>query len=197
MEIALRQFCTYGIKSITMQEIARECGISKKTIYEHFSDKTELVDAVVAFLTNAHSRGLQQSYEHGRDAIEELVFSMRQTEMLVRSVNPVLMFELEKYHPAAWKVITDFKNDHVMMLLRQNLERGISEGLYRSDIKLGIIAQMRMMQLDAAFNPAMFPAAQFDLHEVMTEVTIHFIYGIATPQGHQLASRYLSLKQEA
>ncbi|GEP95062.1 TetR/AcrR family transcriptional regulator [Chitinophaga cymbidii] len=192
LETALRLFRTYGIKSITMQDIARECGISKKTVYEHFADKSELVDSFTEFLTNTHCTSMKTACAEGHDAVEELVLSLRQTELLVKSINPILLFELEKYHPTAWKKITDFKQQFITQTIKDNLERGIREGLYRSNIRIHIIAHMRLMQLDSAFNPLHFPATEFDIHEVMYEVTEHYIHGIATPEGHRLAEQYLA-----
>lgn len=192
LETALRLFRTYGIKSITMQDIARECGISKKTVYEHFADKSELVDSFTEFLTNTHCTRMKAACAEGHDAVEELVLSLKQTETLVKSINPILLFELEKYHPTAWKKITDFKQQFITQTIKNNLERGIREGLYRSNIRIHIIAHMRLMQLDSAFNPLHFPATEFDIHEVMYEVTEHYIHGIATPEGHRLAEQYLA-----
>ncbi|QEH40055.1 TetR/AcrR family transcriptional regulator [Chitinophaga sp. XS-30] len=192
LETSLRLFSIYGIKSITMQDIARECGISKKTVYEHFADKSELVEAFTGFLTNAHCMRITKACAEGRDAIEELVLSLRQTEVLVKSINPILLFELEKYHPTAWKKITDFKHQFIAKNIQDNLERGIREGLYRSNIRTNIMVHMRLMQLDSAFNPLHFPATEFDIHEVMYEVTEHYIHGIATPEGHRKAEQYLA-----
>lgn len=192
METALRLFRTYGIKSITMQDIARECGISKKTVYEHFADKSELVDSFTEFITDTQCTNLKAACAEGHDAVEELVLSLKQTETLVKSINPILLFELEKYHPTAWKKITDFKQQFIAQTIKNNLERGIREGLYRSNIRINIIVHLRLMQLDSAFNPLHFPATEFDIHEVMYEVTEHYIHGIATPEGHRLAEQYLA-----
>ncbi len=197
LETALRLFSTYGIKSITMQDVARECGISKKTVYEHFSDKTDLVDAVVAFMTETHCHKLEECTSSGRDAIEELVLSLRQIELQVKSINPVLLFELEKYHPSAWKVIQDFKERFVRPSIRENLERGIREGLFRSNMHIDIITHLRLMQIESAYNPRYFPAAQFDLHEVMVQVTLHYIHGVATPEGHRRIEAYTAIRKTA
>lgn len=197
LETALRLFSTYGIKSITMQDIARECGISKKTVYEHFSDKTDLVDEVVTFMTETHCNKLEECISSGRDAIEELVLSLRQIELQVKSINPVLLFELEKYHPSAWKSIQAFKDDFVGRSIRENLERGIREGLFRSNMNIDIITHLRLMQIESAYNPRYFPAAQFDLHEVMVQVTEHYIHGIATPEGHRRIETYMATTQTA
>ncbi|RPD38460.1 TetR/AcrR family transcriptional regulator [Chitinophaga barathri] len=197
LETALRLCRTFGIKSITMQDIARECGISKKTVYEHFADKTELVNEVVAFMTNTYCRQLAECATAGANAIEELALSIKHTEHLARSTNPVLLFELEKYHPTAWKTIQDFREQQVTGIIRTNLERGIREGLYRATLHIGILVHMRLLQLNALFNPLLYPAAEFDLHEVVEQMTAHYIHGIATPAGQRLVEQYLPEKTTA
>lgn len=195
LDTALRLFRTFGIKSITMQDIARDCGISKKTVYEYFADKQELVEEVTRFMISAHGNNLEVCSANGKDAIDELVSSLRFTETFAKSINPVLLHELEKYHPIAWKTITDFKSDYVIKAISDNLDRGIREGLYRSDISIHIMSHMRLMQLDAAFSPVDYPATEFDLHEVMCQVTEHYIRGIATPEGTRRLEEYLTIKE--
>jgi len=195
LDTALRLFRTFGIKSITMQDIARDCGISKKTVYESFADKQELVEEVTRFMIAAHGNNLEVCSANGKDAIDELVSSLRFTETFAKSINPVLLHELEKYHPTAWKTIADFKKDYVTKAISDNLDRGIREGLYRSDISIHIMSHMRLMQLDAAFSPVSYPAAEFDLHEVMYQVTEHYIRGIATPEGARRLEEYLTIKE--
>ncbi|MGX5818099.1 TetR/AcrR family transcriptional regulator [Chitinophaga lutea] len=197
LETAFRSFSTFGVKSITMQDIARECGISKKTVYEHFADKTELVDEVIAYMLRNHTQGLDESTASAGDAIDEQIRSLKQTERLVRSVNPVLLYELEKYHPSAWKSILAFKDQVVRPRIKANLDRGIGEGLFRADLHKDIMTHMRMLQLEAPFNPLLFPAASFDLHEVLCQITQHFICGIATPEGHRRIAEYQAAKQTA
>lgn len=191
LETALRLCKTFGVKSITMQDIARECGISKKTVYEHFSDKNELIDEVTAFMTGSYRDQLGVCHNTGKDAIEELVLSLRHTEHMARSTNPVLLFELEKYHPSAWKRVQYFKQVEVAGAIRGNLDRGIREGLYRANLRTDIVVHLRLLQLDSLFNPLHFPAAQFELHDVMFELTVHYINGIATKEGQALLEQYL------
>lgn len=194
LETALKLCRTFGIKSITMQDIARECGISKKTVYEHFQDKTELINEVVAFMTQAYCRQLAGCAATGANAVEELALSIKHTEHLARITNPVLLFELEKYHPAAWKTIQDFRGQQVTGIIRANIERGIREGLYRPTLHTGIIVHMRLLQLNALFNPLLYPAAEFDLHEVVEQMTAHYIHGIATAEGQRVVEQFLPEK---
>lgn len=111
-------------------------------------------------------------------------------------MNPVMMYEVQKYHPEAAQAIEQFKRDGVRRHIRENIERGIAEGLFRSNIHIDIIARMRQLQLESAFDPLQYPAVEFELHEVMQEVTANYIMGIATLKGQELAARYLKTEQQ-
>ncbi|GAA0530231.1 TetR/AcrR family transcriptional regulator [Chitinophaga japonensis] len=196
LDTALRMFRTYGIKSVTMFDISRECGISKKTVYEHFTDKAELVQEGIGTLLEMLTEQMSSARREAADAIDELMRTTRNIEVLGRTMNPVMLFEIQKYHPQAAQAIAQFKREGVLQHIRENLERGIAEGWYRSNLNMDIIARMRQLQLESAFDPSQYPAEQFDPHEVMQEITANYIMGIATLEGHKLAARYLQYKEE-
>jgi AcrR family transcriptional regulator len=196
METALRMFRMYGIKSVTMFDISREGGVSKKTVYEHFKDKEDLVNEGMNFLLNGHMEQFKDFRQHSANAIEELIKELEYMELLGKTVNPVMLYEIEKYHPVIWKTVEAFKKDCVLGSIAENLQRGMKEGLYRKDLKMEIVARMRQLQIEAVFDPVQYPAAQYDMHEVMTQLMQHFILGITTLQGRKLAAAYLQLNEE-
>ncbi|SHM51576.1 TetR/AcrR family transcriptional regulator [Chitinophaga sp. CF418] len=196
LETASRMFRTYGIKSVTMFDISRECGVSKKTVYEHFRDKEELVQDGVRFLLNRHEQHLEDFRQQSANAIEELLKEVEYIAQMGNTINPVMLFEMEKYLPDIWKDVEVFKQERLLQAITANLERGMQEGLYRKDLKLNIMARTRLLQLDMAFEPMQFPAAQFNMHEVMREITIHFILGVTTMKGRKLAAEYLQIKED-
>lgn len=196
LEMALKLFRIYGVKGVTMFDIARDCGISKKTVYEHFSDKESLIGEGMQQLLNNHSNYLTQSHTEAKDAIDELVRNMKYITGMARTLNPVMLFEIQKYHPDIWNKIEAFKGNYILDGIRKNLERGMSEGLYRQHLNLNIIARMRQLQLEAAFDQLQYPADKFEMPEVMDQVTAHFVLGIATIKGHKLVNQYLQIKEE-
>jgi len=196
METALRMFRMYGIKSVTMFDISRESGVSKKTVYEHFKDKEDLVNEGMSFLLNGHMEQFKDFRQHSANAIEELIKELEYMELLGKTVNPVMLYEIQKYHPEIWQTIETFKKDCVLGSIVENLQRGVKEGLYRKDLKMEIVARMRQLQVEAVFDPVQYPAARYDMHEVMTQLMQHFILGITTLKGRKLAAVYLQLKEE-
>lgn len=197
LETALRMFRLYGIKSVTMFDISKETGVSKKTVYEHFEDKEDLVLEAMKFVLNSHIEHFQQFRLTSAHAIEELIRELEYMEMMGKTVNPVMLYEIQKYHPAIWKRIEDFKKDCVLQGITENLQRGIEQGVYRSDLNLTIISRMRQLQLETVFDPLQYPVMQFDMHEVMEQLTKHFILGVATLEGRKLAAQYLNIEEES
>ncbi|WP_160712237.1 TetR/AcrR family transcriptional regulator [Chitinophaga solisilvae] len=196
LETALRMFRVYGVKGVTMFDIARDCGISKKTVYEHYVDKQALIDEGMQLLLHNHTAFLQECNALADNAIDELVRASQYIVGLARTLNPVMLFEIQKYHPDIWNNIEKFKGDCILTGIKENLKRGMTEGLYRQNLQTDIVARMRQLQLEAAFDPIQYPADQFDKQQVMEQVTAHFILGIATLKGHKLANQYLQIKEE-
>lgn len=196
METALRMFRMYGIKSVTMFDISRESGVSKKTVYEHFKDKEELVNEGMSFLLNGHLEQFKDFRQHSANAIDELVRELGYMELMGKTINPVMIYEIQKYHPDIWKTVEAFKKDCVLGFISENLQRGLSEGLYRNDLKMDIVARMRQLQVEAVFDAVQYPAQQYDIHEVMTQLLQHFILGITTLKGRKIATGYLQITDE-
>jgi TetR/AcrR family transcriptional regulator, cholesterol catabolism regulator len=197
LETALRMFRLYGIKSVTMFDISKESGVSKKTVYEHFEDKEDLVLVGMKFVLDSHIEHFQDFRQNSANAIEELIKELEYMEMMGKTINPVMLYEIQKYHPAIWKRIEEFKKDCVLHGINENLQRGIEEGVYRSDLNMNIISRMRQLQLETVFNPDQYPVMQFDMHEVMEQLTKHFILGVATLEGRKLAAQYLHIYEES
>lgn len=196
LETALRMFRTYGVKGVTMFDIARDCGISKKTVYEHFVDKQALIDEGMQQLLSNHINYFTECLQTTDNAIEEMVRNMKYVTNMAKTMNPVMLHEIQKYHPDTWKSIQRFKEDGILYNIKENLKRGMTEGLYRQNLHIDIVARMRQLQLEAAFDPIQYPADQFEMHVVMEQITAHFILGIATIKGHKLANQYLQIIDE-
>ncbi len=190
LESAFILFRQYGIRAITMDEIANHMGMSKKTIYAHFADKDEMV-------TNCIVRRIEeiQSYciklrENAKDAVEEIFLTMQFIEGLFRNMNPIILMDMQKFHPAAFKAYHEYMHKYVMELIRKNLERGIAEGLYREDMNLEIISRFRLEASTLCFRIDIFPKNLFEMSQVQVELMQHFMYGITTPKGYKLIQAY-------
>jgi len=183
-------FMRYGIRSVTMDEIAGQLGISKKTIYQFFTDKDEIVEGVVdkeIYANECKASGFLMASEN---AIHEVFISLGEMEEMFKAMNPLMMYDLEKHHPKAHKKFRDHITKFLYQLIIENLERGIKEKLYRPEINKDIIARYRIEVAFMAFNQDVFPHSKYLISDVARELGMLFIYSIATLKGIQVIEKY-------
>jgi len=180
----------YGIRSVSMDDIAGALGMSKKTIYQFFTDKDELVEAVIADKIKHNQLCCTTDKQRARDAVHEVFLAIEMMQELFENMNPAVVYDMEKFHPRAYKQLMEHKHQFLHRLLLDNLRRGIAEGLYREDIKIDIIVKVRLESMMMAFNQQLFPQSRFALVEVETQLTEHYLYGLATLKGHKLITKY-------
>jgi len=187
-----RLFCRHGIKSITMDDVAAELGMSKKTIYQYFDDKNELVSTFIRQKVSANICMLDQSVARAENPIDEIFRAVKLVKELFLNINPTLFYDLQKFHPQAWKIFQQFRNEYLYQCIGKNLETGIACGLYRKNIDLDILIRLRIEQIDMVFNQEAYPPATYHPAQVMESITEHFVYGIATLKGHEQIRQYIS-----
>ena len=186
----------FGVRSVTMDDIAKQLGISKKTIYTCFSDKNELVTKFMEGKLHEHQACFDNITSHCTNAIDEIVKSMQEMGHLFSQINPNFIYDIQKHHPEAWQLFKDFKDKHIAGMIERNLKQGISEGLYRADINIKIISRLRLETIELAFNPNIFPPELFNIREVQLQLLDHFLHGITTLKGHRLINKYRELTDE-
>ena len=180
----------YGIRSVSMDDIAGALGMSKKTIYQFFADKDELVEAVIADKLHHNQLCCMQDKERAKDAVHEIFLAIEMMQEVFQEMNPAVMYDLEKFHPKAYKKILEHKYQFLYKLLSDNLQWGITDGWYREDINIDILVKARLECMLLAFNQQLFPKSRYKLVEVETQLTEQFLYGLATQKGHKLISKY-------
>lgn len=183
-------FVRYGVKSITMDEIAAQLGVSKKTIYQFYSDKDELVHAVAKDIIGFAQSCCDKNRSGAHDAIHEIFQAMEFMQEIFTNMNPSMLFDLEKYHHQAFKTFLEHKNKYLFQLIKDNLERGIAEELYRPEIDIDIIARYRLEGMMVAFNPDAFAAGKYNLGEIHQQIIEHFVFGVASLKGYKLILKY-------
>jgi TetR/AcrR family transcriptional regulator, cholesterol catabolism regulator len=192
IETAEKLFLTYGFRSITMDEVAKELGISKKTIYQFFTDKNELVEVVTVRYMEEKRKKISEIMTVAKDSIDELMMVSEQMIQNFSSINPVAMLDLQKYHANAWKAFLKFKQDFFLTMIKESLEKGIANGFFRAEINPTILSRMRFEQIQLAFNQEIYPAQEFNFIQLQQHLMEHFVHGILSEKGRQLYQRYLS-----
>lgn len=183
-------FMQYGVRSVTMDEIALQMGASKKTIYQYYADKDELVDAVMVDIISHNQDCCMKDKATAKDAIHEVFLAMDMMQEMFQNMNPTILFELEKYYPKSFEKFKQHKYSFLYKVLQENFERGIAEELYRTDIDRDILIKLRLESMMLPFNQGLFPKNRYSLLKVEVEFTTHFIFGLATIKGHKLITKY-------
>ncbi len=183
-------FMKYGLRSVSMDDIARHLGISKKTIYQHFADK----DEVVATVAQSHMRRQQQQFEDivkaAKNAVEEMAMFATNMKEHLRNINPALLFEMQKYHTKAWNEWLAFKHNVIRDSIVRSMKEGVADGYFRADFDIGILATMRLEQMQMAFDNTLFPRDKYSISEIQAQLFEHFVHGIMTDKGRKLYEKY-------
>src|ERR1022692_86436 len=183
-------FRRFGIRSVTMDDIANQLGVSKKTIYHSFSDKNELVDEVVTDIL-AYNKDCCRNYkEKSQNAIHEVYMAMELLQVMFDNMNPVILYDIERNHPASYKRFEDYKYKFLFDLVKQNIERGKKEKLYRPEIDPDVIAKIRLETMMMPFNERLFPKNKFSLGLLQQQLIEYFLFGIASLKGYKLILKY-------
>jgi len=183
-------FMQYGLRSVSMDDIAGNLGMSKKTIYQYYADKDELIEAVISDELLRSQQICEQDQQCSDNAIHEIFLALEMVVDMMKSMNPSLIYDMQKYHPKAFQKFQQHKNDYLYNVIRINMERGIREGLYREDINLDILSRFRVESIMLPFNPDFHTRVKYSLAKLEEELIIHFLYGLASPKGYKLIIKY-------
>ncbi len=189
-EKATELFDRYGIRSVTMDDIAGQLGISKKTIYQSFADKDELVEAVFELHMHESKDRCISDQQHAENAVHEIFLAMDMVSELLKCMHQNILFDLEKYYPKVYKKFLQYKSDFVGNIIARNLDMGIADGLYRPELNVEIITKLRLHTMMLSFNTELYPRSKYNSVEVEHEIIYHFLYGICTAKGIKLITKY-------
>jgi len=189
-------FFQYGVKSITMDDVAKHLSISKKTIYQFCKDKDELVLSVAQMHLESDMKALQLIASTAQDPIDEILKLSEHLKLSLQNLRSSVLYDIEKFHPRAWQIFLDHKEQCIYCSMVDNLQKGIEKGLYRADIDVNILSIFRMEQIQMGFNPTLYPLQKFDMQKVQLQFLEHFLYGICTLKGHKLINKYKQITEE-
>lgn len=196
LEKASDLFMRYGIRSITMDEIASQLGVSKKTLYQFFADKDAMVEAVVNEETKRNEEGCRQFSDKAENAVHEIFLAMDNMQEMLKAMNPQLIHDLEKHHPAAFKRLKQYKYQFLYGMIRENLERGIKEDLYRADINADLTVRHRIESAFMPFNQEVFPQNKFPMNQACQELAVLFLHSVCNLNGKKMIDKYSIERQK-
>jgi len=184
----------YSIRSVSMDDIAANLGMSKKTIYQYFKDKDELVEAVVDDVIITNQCECNADRDKAENAIHEIFLVMDMMAEMFKTMNPSILFDMQKYHPAAFRKFMKHKNEFLYNVCLQNAERGVREELYRPEIAIDILCKYRVETMFIPFNPEFQQGLKHSLAKIQEEIIVHFLFGLVTLKGYELILNYMEQK---
>ena len=190
---ATEMFFSYGIKSVTMDDIAGEMGVSKKTIYRFFEDKNSIVEQVIGNLIENHGEKVISCHQHAQNAIHEVVLQVESLSQLLQVIKPGILYDVQKYFPNVWAKINGHKYQCVLQGIVRNLERGVSEKIYRPYPDINTVSYIRLQQINSVFNQIDYPT-RLEPGNLLGQISEMYLYGIASPEGQNLIPEYLNTK---
>ena len=183
-------FTRFGVRSITMDDIAKHLSISKKTIYQYFRDKNDLVLSVSKMHLEQEREEIYSIKSQTSNAIETLIEESLCMRTKMSDMNPSLIYDLQKYYPEAWNLYLESKEEVYIRSLEETLKSGMAEGYFRQDINPEILAVLRVEQIEMALNNRAYPRQRFDFKEVLIQLFDHFLNGLVSEKGRKLLKKY-------
>ncbi|QAA82500.1 TetR/AcrR family transcriptional regulator [Aequorivita sp. H23M31] len=188
-------FLKLGFKSVTMDDIADELAISKKTIYIHFKNKTALVKQCTFSILDRITNGIDKICSLDKNPIDEL-FEIKKFIMdELRNEESSPQYQLEKYYPEISKSLRQNQFDVMMKCTKRNIVRGIAMGLYRKNLDPEFIARVYFVGITGIRDQNLFPNQQFSTTYIADEYLEYHLRGIVTPQGLLSLNRFIKENQ--
>lgn len=176
-------YTRFGIKSITMEDVAKEMGISKKTLYQHVKDKEDLVGKFVENEIELRQKDICKCFRIGFNAIEELFEISLFMNRLIKEQNPATEHDLKKYYPRHHQKIVKVRREGIYNYILLNLRKGKKEGLYRQEMNEEVIAKLYLSRSEIIEANNIFTLEEITSLEIFVELLKYHIRGIATPNG--------------
>lgn len=191
IEEATQQFFRYGIRNVTMDDIAASLGISKRTVYEKFKDKTELVQSCLKEIARNHEERNQQIISGSGNVIETIFAFMQEGIKTMNCINPVFFLDLKKFYPKVWSSVHEENVRTAQNLTHKLLRKGLNEGVFRKDINIPIVSKLFHEQMNLISDESVFPKEEYNHVEVFKNLIINFMRGISTTKGIEIIDKIL------
>lgn len=179
----------FGIKSVTMDDVARECMISKKTLYKYVNDKVDLLTQAFRYEFSLQSKRFHEIAEKKLNAIEEVLFIQKNLINMLKTHKPSLEYEMLKYYPVIHKELIEKKSEHVFQLMYRNLKKGINEGLYYNDIDIELIAKQRVIFQVQKVENSVVSYKEFLKPKAMKQMFKYDLRAICSPKGMEILNK--------
>lgn len=183
-------FLKYGMKSVSMDDIAQCLSVSKKTLYKYIPNKKKLVNQILSILLEKERCECKKIIEKSENAIDEIFMIINHVLKMIRRLNPSFIYDLKKYHLESWALLEDHHNEFIYKATVENIIRGQKEGLYREDVNPSIIAKLHIGNNRCINDEAIFPWQQYKKEELLKQHMRYHLFGIVSEKGIKILNQY-------
>ena len=184
-------FLRYGLRGITMEEISDELGVSKKTIYNYFESKADIVDMLLQRHLNNKNESMWEAISHGKNAIEILIGITNLMKETIQDIPPLVKRDLVKHFPLQLKKSNEALKNKIYEYIKQNVLTGIDQGLYRSNLNVELIARHYVVSFDRYIRQEVMDGIDFSIDAYYEEILSYHIRGIATLKGVKVLEKII------
>ncbi len=189
-------FLNLGFKSVTMDDLAHEMGISKKTIYTHFSNKTKLVEECTKRLFCTISEGIDHICSLHKNPIEELYEIKKFALLHLKDEKASPQYQLQKYYPKIHNTIKRKQYEIMQECVVDNIKKGIEMGIYRENLNIDFVSRIYFSGVTSIKDHQLFPVTKFPIVRLMDDYLEYHLRGITTPKGRQILNKIINSNQE-
>ena len=189
-------FLNLGFKSVTMDDLAHQMGISKKTIYTHFSNKTKLVEECTKRLFCKISEGIDHICSLHKNPIEELYEIKKFALLHLKDEKASPQYQLQKYYPKIHNTIKRKQYEIMQECVVDNIKKGIEMGIYRENLNIDFVSRIYFSGVTSIKDHQLFPVTKFPIVRLMDDYLEYHLRGITTPKGRQILNKIINSNQE-
>lgn len=176
-------FMKHGVKSLTMDEIAKQMGMSKKTIYQFVENKADLIKLTMQDFLDEEQKHMGTIIKSSNNSVDELINMIEYFLQVVREFNATTLNEVQMHYPETWKVYNDYRFNFMLGLIEDNLKKGVAEGFYREDLDTDIISKIYVLAVEILLNQELFPTKQYSFLKIYREFLNYHLRGIVSEKG--------------
>ena len=176
-------FMKYGVKNMSMDEIAKELGMSKKTIYQFVENKAELVKLTLDDYLNHERILLDGILATSKNSVDQMIKMIDYFLQAMTDFNPSALHDLQKYYPESWMLYNNYRYEVMLGCIKDNLKAGIKEGYYRKELNADMISKIYVFGTETLFNQEVFPSQKYMFLDIYREYLNYHLRGIVSPKG--------------
>lgn len=178
-----------------MDDLARDMGMSKKTLYQYIPTKAKLIERMVHSHIKEEKKAIQEIQTKANNVVEEMALISQYVIHMLKITSPKVILEMKKFYWESWQKIEKLHSQHILEIIQKNIEDGISQGYYRKDLSADIIARHYVSLSNTLVDHEVFPDAVLNLEKIYKETLKYHMRGITTTEGWNLFQKLL-LHQE-